>query len=163
MQEPGPRPEIAVGGDGRLAEEEVLHEAGADGGGGDDADGEQDERKDEVLGEAAARCRGDCWLSQVRGKGRNSGCHVGRKVGRLGQGSVILGLDAGVGGTAYYAGRSRKRAARVMRCESAPFGRSVLRAYSSLPGLKRTALPGAMLTSVPGRGLRPTPVYADGR
>src|SRR5580698_11656724 len=92
MQEPGPRPEIAVGGDGWLAEEEVLHEAGADGGGGDNAGGEQDKRKDEVLGEATACCCGDGWLSQVRGEWRNSGCHVGRKVGRLGQGSVILGI-----------------------------------------------------------------------
>ena len=111
MQEPGPRPQIAVGGDGRLAEEEVLHEAGADGGGGDNAGGKQDERKDEVLGEATACCCGDGWLSQVRGEWRNSGCHVGRKVGRLGQGSVILGLGAGVTG-GNYAGRSRKGAAR---------------------------------------------------
>jgi len=34
----------------------------------------------------------------------------------------------------------------------------VSRAWSSLPGLKRTALPGEMLTSVPVLGLRPIPV-----
>ena len=32
------------------------------------------------------------------------------------------------------------------------------RAWSSLPGLKRTARPGVMSTFLPVRGLRPTPV-----
>ena len=54
VKEPAPGPKVAVADDGRQAFNEVLHEAGAVGGGGENADGEQ-EKGNAVFAEVGAR------------------------------------------------------------------------------------------------------------
>ena len=57
LQEPRPGPEIVVAADGGTAIEEVLHVAGADGGGGDEADGEQKDGQDIFPEDGVGRAR----------------------------------------------------------------------------------------------------------
>lgn len=67
MEEPRPRPEIAVFGKCRQAEAEVLHEPGTDGESGENADGEQEEGQANANGTPGLLDWG--WLCRHRGYG----------------------------------------------------------------------------------------------